>query len=87
MEVVDPRDLFSKEVFREKDFRDAVKNFDWSKFQGKPVLVQGCASVTIPTWAYLVVAAELVPYARSISYGELKNPIPVYGKLGAVVEK
>ena len=69
-------------MFREKDFREAVKTFDWSKFQGKPALIQGCGSVPFPIWAYLVIAAQLMPYAKSISFGELKDPIPVSGKLG-----
>jgi len=81
MEVVDPRELLSGGIFREKDFRDTIKAFDWQKYQGKPVLIQGCAS-PLPIWAYLVIMAELTPYAKSISFGELKSPIPVSGKLG-----
>ena len=71
-------------MFREKDFRDAVQKFDWAQFKGKPVLIQGCATI-LPIWAYLVIMAELVPYAKSVSYGELKNPIPILGKLGVSV--
>ena len=69
-------------MFREKDFREAVKKFNWSRFQGQPVLIQGCSTI-LPIWAYLVILAELVPFAKSVSYGELKSPIPVLGKLGA----
>lgn len=82
MEVVEPRAFVSGGMFREKDFREAIRAFGWSKFQGKPVLIQGCGDIPIPTWAYLVITAELAPFAKSISYGELKNPIPVFGKLG-----
>jgi len=85
MEAVDPREFLSSGMFRESDFREAVRRFDWSRYQDKPVLVQGCGGVPIPTWAYLVITAELTPYAKSISYGELKSPIPVYGKLVASV--
>jgi hypothetical protein len=85
MEIVDPRDLLSGGVFREKDFRDAVQKLDWSKYKDKPVLIQGCSSVTLPTWVFLVITAALGPYAKSISYGEIKNPIPVSGKLGETV--
>jgi hypothetical protein len=84
MEVIEPSEFLSSGMFREKDFRDAIKKFDWTKFQGKPVLIQGCASI-LPIWAYLVIMAELVPFAKSVSYGELKSPIPVLGKLGASV--
>ena len=84
MEVVDPRDFLSGGMFREKDFRPAIQAFDWKKFQGKPVLIQGCAS-PLPVWAYLAIMAELVPYAKSVSFGELKSPIPILGKLGATI--
>lgn len=83
MEVIDPRSFLSSDMFREKEFREAVKRLDWSRYKGKPVLVQGCSSAPIPTWAYLVITAEVAPYAKSVSFGELKNPVPVFGKLGA----
>ena len=82
MEVVEPDAFLSGGMFREKDFREAVRKFDWAQFQGKPVLIQGCATI-LPIWAYLAIMAELVPFAKSVSYGELKSPIPVLGKLGA----
>ena len=85
MEIVEPRDFLAAGVFREKDFREAVKAHDWSKYRDKPVLIQGCASITLPTWVFLVITAQLVPLAKSISYGEIKNPIPVSGTLGATV--
>jgi hypothetical protein len=81
VEVVDPRELLTGGIFREQAFRETIKTYDWKKFQGKPVLIQGCSS-PLPTWAYMVIQAELTPYAKSISYGELKSPIPVSGKLG-----
>ena len=84
MEVVEPSTFLAGGMFREKDFREAIKKFDWARFQDKPVLIQGCATI-LPIWAYLAIMAELVPYAKSVSYGELKNPIPVLGKLGASV--
>ena len=82
MEIVEPSAFLSGGMFREKDFREAINKFDWAQYQGKPVLIQGCATI-LPIWAYLVIMAELVPYAKSVSYGELKSPIPVLGKLGA----
>jgi hypothetical protein len=82
MEIVDPKDFIPGGLFREKNFREAVDQFDWSQFQGKAVLVQGCESVTLPTWAFLILTARLVPVAKSVSYGELSRPIPVHGQLG-----
>jgi hypothetical protein len=86
MEIVEPRDFVAGGSFRESAFREAIKSFDWAQYKDKPVLIQGCASITLPTWAFLVITAELAPYAKSISYGEVKNPIPIAGKLGASIE-
>lgn len=84
MDVVDPRELLSGGIFREKDFRETIKAFDWRKYEGKPVLIQGCSS-PLPIWAYLVIMAELTPYAKSISFGEIKAPISISGKLGTTL--
>jgi hypothetical protein len=81
MEILEPQQFLASGLFREKDFRAAVRTFDWAQYRGKPVLIQGCASL-LPIWAYMALLAELVPYAKSVSYGELKSPIPVLGKLG-----
>lgn len=82
MEIVDPREFTSK-LFREDDFREKVRQFNWAQYKDKPVLIQGCGSVILPTWVFLVITAELAPFAKSISYGETARPIPVMGKLGS----
>ncbi len=82
MEIVGPTEFISGGIFREKDFREAVERWDWAKYAGKPVLIEGCADTPIPQWAFLVLTAKLAPIAKSISYGEVKRPIPVMGKLG-----
>ena len=83
MELIGPREFVTGGMFREKDFREAVDRWDWSRYAGKPVLVEGCSDTPIPQWAFLVITARLVPIAKSVSYGELSRPIPVWGKLGA----
>ena len=83
MEVLGPRDFIKGGIFREADFREAVDRWDWSKYTGKPVLVEGCSDTPVPQWAFLVITARLAAIAKSISYGELSRPIPVYGKLGS----
>jgi hypothetical protein len=82
VEVIGPREFTSGGIFREKDFREAVERWDWSRYAGKPVLIEGCANFPIPQWAFLVIAARLAPIAKSISYGEVSRPIPVMGQLG-----
>jgi len=67
-------------IIREESFRRAVENFDWKQFQGKRVLIAGCAEIPIPTWAYMMVAAKLAQYADGINYGEVTSPLPIYSR-------
>ena len=83
MELVDPLEFVPGGVFREKEFREKISAHDWARYQGKPVLLQGCSSVILPVWAFLVITSKLVPVAKSVSYGELSRPIPVSGQLGS----
>ena len=65
-------------IIREESFRRAVEDFDWKQFQGKRVLIPGCAQIPVPTWAYIMVAAKLAQFAASINYGEVTSPVAVY---------
>ncbi len=67
-------------MLREDPFRARIKAMDWEPYRGQQVLIKGCSSVPIPTWAYLIVAAHLAQVAAEVSYGEEKAPIPIYKK-------
>ena len=62
--------LFRELILREKDFRDALKKEDWSRFKDKIVLIQNPAEAIIPMWAHMLVASYLQPYAKDIDYGD-----------------
>lgn len=57
-------------LLREKEFRRKLSEFDWSPYRDETVLVKGCSDIPIPTWAYMVVTAHLMPVAKRILYGE-----------------
>ncbi len=78
MKVLDISSLLNGQIIQEDAFRQAVENFNWEQFQGKRVLIQGCGSVPIPTWAYMMVTAKLAQVASSINYGEIKSPFLVF---------
>jgi hypothetical protein len=63
--------LFHGLILREKDFREFVKTNDWSKYQDKNVAITCSADAIIPTWAYMLLANRLEPYAREIIFGNL----------------
>jgi hypothetical protein len=57
-------------VIREKDFRDWIKQNDWSQFRHKAVYVHCTADAIIPTWAYMLVGSALEGSASDIHIGE-----------------
>ena len=65
--------LYEGLVLREKDFREQLKNYDWSIFENKFVAVFCSADAIVPTWAYMLIATYLHPFAHKIIFGNLKD--------------
>ncbi len=61
--------LFMEMILKEKDFREALKNTDWTVYQDKHVAITCSADAIIPVWAYMLVASYLEPVAREIIMG------------------
>ena len=61
--------LFMGLILKEKDFRDALKNLDWSVYQNKAVVITCTADAIIPMWAYMLVTTYLQPVAKSSYVG------------------
>ncbi len=72
--LVDLKDqLFQGLILREKDLREYIKTNDWSFYQDKYVAINCTADAIIPTWAYMLVAIALKPYAKAIEFGDLQK--------------
>jgi len=70
--VYDLKDnLFHGLILREKDFREFIKTNDWSAYKDKHVAVICSADAVVPTWAYMLLATYLDPYAATVVYGDL----------------
>ncbi|RMF20475.1 MAG: DUF2480 family protein [Bacteroidetes bacterium] len=61
--------LFMELILKEKDFREGLKNHDWSQYEGKVLLVGCSADAIIPMWAYMLVASHAQPFARELFFG------------------
>jgi hypothetical protein len=64
--------LFMELILKEKEFRAALQNHDWSQYKDKIVAVTCTADAIIPVWAYMLVAAHLQPVAKDLVFGDEK---------------
>ena len=70
LSVFDLKDhLFMGLILKEKDFREALKNLDWTIYQDKYVALTCSADAIIPVWAYMLVANYLQPVAKDVYVG------------------
>ncbi len=61
--------LYEGFVLREKEFRQHVKDHDWSQYADCYVSVSCSSEAIIPGWAYLLVSLQLSPYAKKVIVG------------------
>lgn len=64
--------LFQGMILREKDFRQWVKEQNWELYAEKFVAIHCSADAVVPTWAYMLLATKLEPYAEMLVYGNLE---------------
>lgn len=67
------QNLFQELILREKDFRAFVKTYDWSVYEGKNVALTCSTDAIVPTWAYMLLASVISPYAKHIAFGNLEH--------------
>ncbi|MFI5164105.1 MAG: DUF2480 family protein [Bacteroidia bacterium] len=65
--------LFQGLILKEKDFREFVKNENWSKYKDKFVAITCSADAIVPIWAYMLLSTSLQPFAKKIVFGDLKT--------------
>ena len=63
--------LFQELILREKDFRQALKELNWSLYSDKWVAVTCTADAIVPTWAYMLVCTYLEGFSRGYVVGDL----------------
>ena len=58
-------------VLREKEFRNLLKNHDWSQYTNQYVAL-GCSSeIILPAWTNLLVTSYLSQYAKTVVLGSI----------------
>lgn len=64
--------LFQELILKETDFRESVKKHDWSQYQNCFVAITCSADAIIPSWAFMLVASEINPFAKKVVIGDLE---------------
>ena len=62
--------LFMELILKEKDFRAALLNTDWTIYKNEIVGVYCSADAVIPVWAYMLVTSYLQPVAKDVILGD-----------------
>lgn len=71
--VFDIKDwLFQELILKETDFRASVKNHDWSQYKNCFVAITCSVDAIIPSWAFMLVASEINPFANKVVIGNLE---------------
>ena len=60
-------------LLKEKDFREALKNHDWTQYQNHFVAVYCSTDAILPAWASILVASHLSHYARKVVLGTINE--------------
>ena len=69
-ETLDLKDfLYMELILKEKDFRKALKEIDWSIYKNKVLLITCTADAIIPTWAYMLISTQAAPFVHTSFVG------------------
>lgn len=62
--------LFMDLILKEKEYREALKNVEWRKYEGKNVAIGCTTDAIIPLWAYMLAVTYLQEFAANIVFGD-----------------
>ena len=62
--------LFMELILKEKDYRESLKNVNWSVYESKIVAICCSTDAIIPLWAYMLAVTYLEPIAKNIIFGK-----------------
>lgn len=61
-------------------FNEALAKIDYIKYRDARIIIKGCGDIKISTAAYVELTTRLLPYVKSIMYGEACSNVPVFKK-------
>lgn len=70
--------LYEGFILKEKDFRAALIEHDWSVYKDQLVALHCTTDAILPSWAFMLVTSYVQPYARLVVQGVLHQLDLVY---------
>ena len=64
--------LYQELILKESEFREILKNHDWSVYNNHFVALTCSSDAIIPSWAYMLIATYLSPVTQKNIVGDLK---------------
>lgn len=61
-------------------FLKNINQIDPSQYEGQRLVVKGCGETPIGEYAYLEITKLLLPYVKSLMYGEPCSTVPIFKK-------
>lgn len=65
--------LYHELILKENDFREHLKNHDWSQYQNKYVALTCSADAIIPSWAFMLISTYISPFSKKVVVGNITN--------------
>lgn len=72
--------LGSLEDLEVQIYQVQLSKIELSEYQGKFVIIKGCANKPVPENAYVIITQQLQSVAKSIMYGEACSSVPLFRK-------
>jgi hypothetical protein len=60
-------------LLKEKDFREHLKNHDWTQYQDQFVAINCSTDAIVPAWASILVTIQLAPFAKKVVNGNIDD--------------
>jgi hypothetical protein len=61
-------------------FHDALNQIKPEDYTDQRVIIKGCSHVPVPIHAYVEITHKLLPFVKSLMYGEACSNVPLYKK-------
>ncbi|WP_299709266.1 DUF2480 family protein [uncultured Pontibacter sp.] len=66
------------EALEQALMQEAIAKVDPEEYRDGKVVIKGCGSIPVPTYAYVEIMRKLLPVVSSLMYGEPCSTVPLY---------